>query len=563
MRSRSLIKIIVFLQLSFFASLFFNNSFAQQNKSLEHWQELTNKNPNNALAWFNIGVLYEKGLGVIKNHTKAQQSYTKSINLGYAPAMFNLGSIYAQKKDYANAKFWWEKAANKSVPEAQYNLATLYEKGWGVQQDPEKAALWYQRAAETAMEKYLDLYQQSREKLKKQSALTKSSVSFFDYFSIIPAANAAKLSEFDFDVIIIENNNPIELAQATEPENQPLSGWPWVYSQPEENFTIQLFATKEESKTEKFIQQYALTDRAKVIAAIVKGTQYYKVILGSFAQWNDAAVEIGGLPQDLRDERPWVRKFATLYPELPEGTDTSASQAQAVAESAEVTEQVVEKDPTVEVEEPVESMDEQPEQEIAAAEQADQTESEPVESEKAEQSQEQSTENIEDNEKAVETESQEKLASLDKEQAETEPQMPEKTTTDDSPTDDVFTIYAKKQLNSNGLSDPIKEQLRTGLDSVRSGNYSQAFEELSPLAEAGLPEAQFRLSLLYAEGKGVGLDLNKAFEYAKLSAEQGHPYGQRLLAEFYANGIGVEANSSLATYWQQTGDDNIKKLEDL
>ena len=58
-------------------------------------------------------------------------------------------------------------------------------------------------------------------------------------------------------------------------------------------------------------------------------------------------------------------------------------------------------------------------------------------------------------------------------------------------------------------------------------------------------------------------NLNKAFEYAKLSAEQGHPYGQRLLAEFYENGVGTEINTGLATYWKQTAEDNIKKLQEL
>ena len=560
MRSRLSIKIIFFIQISFFSSFFFTSSFAQQSQSLQHWQQKTANNPKDALAWFNIGVLYEKGQGVEANQTKAQQSYTRAINLGYAPAMFNLGSIYAQKKDYVNAKFWWEKAANENVPEAQYNLATLYEKGWGVKQDPEKAALWYQRAAETAMQKYLDLYQHSKDKAKQQSAVTtKSNVNIFDY--VIPIANAAQV------------NNIIEVAQVETTEAEPLSGWPWVYSQPGENFTIQLFATKEESKTEKFIQQYALTERAKVIPAIVKGTQYYKVILGSFVEWNDAAVEIGGLPQDLRDERPWVRKFETLYSELPEGTETSVSQV-TVAEPAQISEEVVEEELETQVQQQLDSVEEQPEEElvpeeqVAAVEQSSEESEEQIESTQQSATDTSEAEQVDENtdveqEEVVEAESEEKLASLDKEQAEIKSRMPEKTESDDGPTDDVFTIYAKKQLNSNGLSEPIKEQLQTGLESVRSENYSQAFEQLSPLADAGLPEAQFRLSLLYAEGKGVGLDLNKAFEYAKLSAEQGHPYGQRLLAEFYSNGIGVEANSSLAAYWQQTGDDNIKKLEEL
>ena len=561
MRFRSLIKIVFIIQISFFTSLTFNTSFAQQTKSLEHWQQITDKDPKDALAWFNIGVLYEKGHGVQVNQIKAQQSYTKSINLGYAPAMFNLGSIYAQNKDYINAKFWWEKAANESVPEAQYNLATLYEKGWGVKPDQEKASLWYQRAAETAMEKYLDLYQNSKEKLKEQSALSQTSVSIFDHFSIIPLAIAATDNEFQVIASELESIDLVEVAQATTTVKQSSSGWPWIYSQPEENFTIQLFATKEESKTAKFIQQYALTERAKVISAIVKGTQYYKVILGSFIEWNDAAVEIGGLPQDLRDERPWVRKFATLYPELPEGTDISVLEDEIDAATVETSEKEVAKEAVeanqtlVESEQQSESIQEESEQEVSATEEIKQAETIIEPKDVASENPEASAE------KPVSDEQQEKLTDPDNETVQT---MPEKTISGDSKPDDVFTLYANKLLSSNGLADNnIKQQLQSGLDAIKMQDHAQAFEQLSPLADAGLAEAQFRLALLYAEGKGVGLDLDKAFEFAKLSAEQGHPYGQRLLAEFYNNGIGVEANTSLASYWQQTGDDNIKKLEEL
>ena len=227
MRFNSFIKALFCIQISFFACLVFNHSLAQENQSFQHWQEKTLTNPMDSQAWFNLGVLYEKGDGIAANLNKAQQSYSRSVELGYAPAMFNLGSIYAQKKDYTNAKFWWEKAANKNVPEAQYNLATLYEKGWGVKQNPEKAALWYQRAAETAMQKYLDLYQQSREKLKDQSSFSGKNISIFDHLSIVPVAQAANDSELIKAEIekIDQNTAPIQMAQA-DSNTQQLTGWP-------------------------------------------------------------------------------------------------------------------------------------------------------------------------------------------------------------------------------------------------------------------------------------------------------------------------------------------------
>lgn len=46
------------------------------------------------------------------------------------------------------AFYWYKKAAEHGVAEAQFNLALMYEKGQGVPQDYEKAFHWYQQAAE-------------------------------------------------------------------------------------------------------------------------------------------------------------------------------------------------------------------------------------------------------------------------------------------------------------------------------------------------------------------------------------------------------------------------------
>ncbi|MDE5308352.1 hypothetical protein PY546_20510 [Providencia stuartii] len=49
--------------------------------------------------------------------------------------------------DYQKAKMWYEKSAQQGVAAAVNNLAVLYEKGEGVQQDEEKAIDLYRQAA--------------------------------------------------------------------------------------------------------------------------------------------------------------------------------------------------------------------------------------------------------------------------------------------------------------------------------------------------------------------------------------------------------------------------------
>jgi uncharacterized protein len=60
-----------------------------------------------ARAQHNLGVMYEKGLGVAKDNVQAVQWYRKAANQGFAQAQHNLGVMYAQgqgvAQDYAQA----------------------------------------------------------------------------------------------------------------------------------------------------------------------------------------------------------------------------------------------------------------------------------------------------------------------------------------------------------------------------------------------------------------------------------------------------------------------------
>jgi TPR repeat protein len=83
---------------------------------------------------------YEKGLAA---HEKA---YATALRLlrplaeqGNAVAQYNLGVMYAQgqgvSQDYAAAASWYLKAAEQGNAVAQYNIGVMYEDGQGVPQD--------------------------------------------------------------------------------------------------------------------------------------------------------------------------------------------------------------------------------------------------------------------------------------------------------------------------------------------------------------------------------------------------------------------------------------------
>lgn len=166
-------------------------------KAREIWVPLAEK--GDAKALFNLGVLYDEGLGVPRDPEKARQFWEKAAerglltathNLalidieqagdddaafesalerlkaaadgGYARSQYALGKLYQYglgvEKDGDLAIRYFEAAAEAGLARAQYNLGKAYRDGDGVEPDPAKAAEWFRRAAEQGDARAQDHY---------------------------------------------------------------------------------------------------------------------------------------------------------------------------------------------------------------------------------------------------------------------------------------------------------------------------------------------------------------------------------------------------------------------
>ncbi len=103
-------------------------------------------------AQINLGVLYEKGDGVVQDYVEARNWYLKAAERGDIDAQFNLGLLYATgqgvPQDYVEARNWWLKAADQGDIDAQFNLGLLYATAQGIPQDYVEARNWWLKAAE-------------------------------------------------------------------------------------------------------------------------------------------------------------------------------------------------------------------------------------------------------------------------------------------------------------------------------------------------------------------------------------------------------------------------------
>jgi localization factor PodJL len=99
-----------------------------------------------------LGRLYEKGgVGLVKNPAEARRWYERAAQAGDRSAMHNLGLYYFEgsggPKNTAAAAEWFRRAALAGLTDSQYNLGRLYEEGLGVSQNPSEAYKWYILAA--------------------------------------------------------------------------------------------------------------------------------------------------------------------------------------------------------------------------------------------------------------------------------------------------------------------------------------------------------------------------------------------------------------------------------
>ena len=93
---------------------------------------------------------YQRGREAFKagDYATAIAEWMHLARAGDAKLQNELGWMYAQMKDYAEAVRWYRLAAEAGLPLGQYNLGQMYHNGTGVLQNHAEALKWYRPAVE-------------------------------------------------------------------------------------------------------------------------------------------------------------------------------------------------------------------------------------------------------------------------------------------------------------------------------------------------------------------------------------------------------------------------------
>ena len=95
----------------------------------------------------------------------------------------------------------------------------------------------------------------------------------------------------------------------------------------------------------------------------------------------------------------------------------------------------------------------------------------------------------------------------------------------------------------------IDMDLASGIAAFEAKEFRRAMQLLSPLAERGDPEAQFRVAVMYQNGLGVVRNEPNAVYWMRTAAEQAHGLAQHAMGVMYLYGECVGKNETAAAGW--------------
>ena len=103
--------------------------------------------------------------------------------------------------------------------------------------------------------------------------------------------------------------------------------------------------------------------------------------------------------------------------------------------------------------------------------------------------------------------------------------------------------------NTNSSNKEMNIELASGIAAFEGKHFAVAMQNLSPLAQAGNVEAQYRVAIMQQNGLIGSENLKEAANWMRKAAEQGHAMAQHGLGFMYMEGEGVEKDIPKAIEW--------------
>jgi hypothetical protein len=274
-------------------------------QAIELWRPLAEA--GNVDAQFGLGVIYNDAMGVEQDFAEANYWFLRAAEQGYAPAQFNLGNAYKNGSgmavDPAMAVIWWRKAAEQDFGPAQFNLGSALLEGLGTPRDRAAGVEWYRRAAahgHAQAQSYLEAQSGDVTPTGKDAARSDTRPSAIDAPATESEPESGKARPIPF---------PASAATANETA-LPADCMDWL-DRDTHTHTVQLMASQAEADVRAYIAQHALHDTA-ICHYRVKGKFWYALLYGRYDSADSARTALGKLSAQVRAGGGYVRRIAEI-----------------------------------------------------------------------------------------------------------------------------------------------------------------------------------------------------------------------------------------------------------
>lgn len=303
-------------------------------QTLELWRPLAES--GHVEAQFGLGVIYNDAMGVEQDYAEANYWFLRAAEQGYPAAQYNLGNAYkngtGMAVDPKMAVIWWRKAAEQDFGPAQFNLGSALIEGLGTPRDVDAGLALYRKAAANG-------HPQAQAVLEELAA-EKNGAPSRRRATTQPAEQAAK-APADASV---ESAADTAEADAPEPAPEPAST---VSASPEpamhaalagtatENgpaapaacadwldrnantYTVQLLSSQQADDALQYASRHALTGTA-VCSYVIKGRRWHALLYGRYASAVAARAALALLPAQVRADGAYVRRIAEIRTAIAE-----------------------------------------------------------------------------------------------------------------------------------------------------------------------------------------------------------------------------------------------------
>ncbi len=286
-------------------------------QTIELWRPLAEA--GDADAQFGLGIIYNDAIGVEQDYAEANYWFLRAAEQGYAMAQFNLGNAYKNGTgmtiDPAMAVIWWRKAAEQDFAPAQFNLGSALLEGFGTPRDRAAALSWYRRAAANGhpqAQRNLELHKDTAASTDAKPG-TRPAATPMPAPAPAPApapnetpataGNNAKPPSTPPDKTIVSRPTPAATAQSADCNA--------LLDQDASTHTVQLMASQTETDLHAYVAQHALIHTA-ICSYPIEGNRWYALLYGRYDSADDARTALEALPAKVRAGGGYVRRISTI-----------------------------------------------------------------------------------------------------------------------------------------------------------------------------------------------------------------------------------------------------------